>query len=411
MNNKFPKDFLWGVATASYQIEGDNSKSDWWEWEQRGKTRHKSGKACDYWNRWKSDHELLSELGVNTFRLSLEWSRIEPEEGIFSEEALNKYREILLDLKNRGIKTQVTLWHWTSPVWFQKKYGFHKKTSIKIFRRYTEKIVRELGDLIDIFVTFNEPMVPLGMGYLSGSFPPGFKNPFKFLRAVRYVAIAHKEVYKIIHEIKPQAEVGITYLYNWYESEGFGVLLNAINKVAQWYRIDLLGKKIKDFQDYVGIDYYRLGKIKFDWKNIKMDARNQVYFGFTIEEDEKNAMKWISYPGGIYFVLKEAGEKFKLPIYITENGIPTGPNIDDEERIKFIQEHLHYVKKALDKGINVKGYNYWSLLDNYEWLYGYEPRFGLVEIDYKTLERKPRKSFYFYKEIIKENLKGLTRLS
>ncbi len=411
MNNKFPKDFLWGVATASYQIEGDNSNSDWWKWEQRGKTKHKSGKACDYWNRWKSDHELLSELGVNTFRLSLEWSRIEPEEGIFSEEVLDKYREILLDLKNRGIKTQVTLWHWTSPVWFQKKYGFHKKTSIKIFRRYAEKIVRELGDLIDIFVTFNEPMVPLGMGYLAGSFPPGFKNPFKFLRAVRYVAIAHKEVYKIIHEIKPQAEVGITYLYNWYESEGFGVLLNAINKVAQWYRIDLLGKKIKDFQDYVGIDYYRLGKIKFDWKNIKMDARNQVYFGFTIEEDGKNAMKWISYPEGIYFVLKEAGEKFKLPIFITENGIPTGPNIDDEERIKFIQEHLHYVKKALDKGINVKGYNYWSLLDNYEWLYGYEPRFGLVEIDYKTLERKPRKSFYFYKEIIKENLKGLTRLS
>ena len=395
---------MWGVATSSYQIEGDNFNSDWWKWEQDGKAKDKSGKACGYWNEWKNDHELLSELGVNTFRLSIEWSRVEPEEGKFSKEAIEKYREILQDLKNRNIKTQITLWHWTSPLWFQEKYGFHKKESVKIFSRYAEKITRELGDLVDIFVVFNEPMVPLGLGFLGGIFPPGFKNPFKFMRALNNVARAHKESYKIIHQIRPDAQVGITYLYNWYEAEGFNFLFKIINKIAGWYRIGLLGNKLKGFQDYIGIDYYRLGKIRFDKKNIRWDSKNQIYFGLTIEEDDKNLMKWIVYPEGIYKVLKEAKEKFKLPIYIMENGVPTGLSLNDEERAGFIQDHLFYVKKALDEGVDIRGYNFWSLLDNFEWLYGFEPRFGLIEIDYKTLERKPRKSFYVYKEIIKNNI-------
>ena len=399
----FPKNFLWGVATSSYRIEGWNSNSDWWEWEKQDKADNESGRACDYWNRYKKDHDSLSELGVNIFRSSIEWSRIEPEEGKFSEEAIRHYREIFQDLKNRGIKTQVTLWWWTSPLWFQKKYGFHKKDSVKIFARYVKKITKELGDLIDMFTVFNEPMVPLGQGFLAGVFPPGYKNPFKFLRAVNNLAAAYRESYKIIHKIKPEAQVGITYLYNWYESEGFGFLLKTVNKIAQWYRLDLLGNKIKGFQDYIGVNYYRLGQIKFDRKNIKMDSRNQIYLGLTIKEDKNNAMNWITYPKGIYHVLKEASAKFKLPIYITENGGPTRAGLDDDDRIKFIQDHLAFVHKAIGEGVDVRGYNFWSLMDNLEWLYGYEPKFGLIEIDYKTLERKPRKSFYEYAKICKSN--------
>jgi len=400
---KFPENFLWGVATSAYQVEGNNSSADWWEWEKQGKTEEKSGVACDYYNRFKTDHDFITQLGCGVFRLGLEWSRIETEEGVFSEEVISHYREILRDLKNRNIKTQVTLWWWTSPIWFQKKYGFHNKKSIELFVRYVEKMTKDLGDFIDIFTVFNEPMVPLGQGFLGGIFPPGYKNPFKFLRAINNVAAAYRESYKIIHKIKPNVQVGITYLYNWYESEGFGILLNAINKVAQWYRIDLLGNKIKNYQDYIGIDYYRLGKIKFDWKNIRMDAQNQTYFGFTIEEDEDNVMKWISCPEGIYLVLKEASEKFKLPIYIIENGMPTDIGINDEERIAFLKEHLRFIHKAIENGVDVRGYNHWSLMDNFEWLYGYKPRFGLIEIDYKTLERKPRKSFYEYAKICKSN--------
>lgn len=400
---KFPENFLWGAATSSYQTEGNNSNSDWWEWEKAGKAKNESGKACDYWNLYKKDHDLLEELGVKIFRLSIEWARVEPKEGVFSEEAVAHYREIFKDLKKRNIKTQVTLWWWTSPIWFQKKYGFHKKDSIKIFARYVEKVARELGDFIDIFTVLNEPMVPLGQGFLGGVFPPGFKNPCKFIRAVNNLAKAYKESYKIIHKIKPEAPVGITYLYNWYESEGFGLLFKIINKIAQWYRIDLLGNKIKGFQDYIGVNYYRLGKIKFNWKNIRMDSRNQTYLGFTIEEDKDNVMKWITYPEGIYFVLKEAGKKFKLPIYITENGGPTRAGLEDDDRIKFIHNHLAFIRKAIKEGIDVRGYNFWSLMDNLEWLYGYEPKFGLIEIDYKTLERKPRKSFYEYAKICKSN--------
>jgi beta-glucosidase len=403
MNIEFPKGFLWGVATSSYQIEGGNSNSDWWEWEKNDKADNKSGQACDYWNRYSQDHDLLQELGVGLFRNSIEWSRIEPTEGNFSNEVIQHYREIFTDLKKRGIKTQITLWWWTSPIWFQKKYGFHKKESVEKFAAYAEKVTQELGDLIDIFTTFNEPMVPLGQGFLSGVFPPGFKNPFKFILALNHIAAAHRKSYEIIHKIKPEAQVGITYLYNWYESEGFGFLLHAVNRIAQWYRIGLLGNKIKGYQDYVGVNYYRLGKIRFDRHNIKMDGRNQVYLGFTIEEDKSNVMKWITYPEGIYKVLKEANAKFKLPIYITESGVPTRTGLEDDERVKFIQNHLVFVKKAMDEGVDVRGYNFWSLMDNLEWLYGYEPKFGLIEMDYKTLERRPRKSFYAYKKIIENN--------
>lgn len=394
---------MWGCATASYQVEGGNSNSDWWEWEKQGRADNESGKACDYWNLYKNDHELLSELGVNVFRLSIEWARVQPKEGIFDEHVIAHYREILQDLKNRNIKVQLTLWHWTSPLWFAQKYGFHKKESVKLFAEYVEKIVQEFDGFVDSYITFNEPMVPLGMGYLGGAFPPGFRNPIKFLAAVGNVAKAHNATYEIIHGKNSQAQVGITYLYNWYESEGFGILLNTINKIAQWYRIDLLGRKIKDKQDFIGIDYYRLGKIKFSLKNLKLDTRNQTYFGFTIEEDKENVMKWISYPEGMYQVLKQASAKFKLPIYIAENGTPTRAGLEDANRVKFIKEHLAMVHKAIAEGVEVRGYNFWSLMDNLEWLYGYEPKFGLVEIDFKTLERKPRKSFYEYAKICKSN--------
>lgn len=401
-NLKFPKDFLWGAATSAYQIEGNNSNSDWWRWEEMGKTKEKSGRACDYWHKFKEDHNLLEELGVNSYRLSLEWASIEPAENCFSRENLDYYRKILKDLKSRKIKTVVTLWHWTSPLWFADKYGFHHKKSSEIFSRYCQKVRDELGDWIDIYVVFNEPMVPLGMGYLGGAFPPGYKNPFKFYRALSNITRAYIKVYEIIHQKYPQSQVGISYLYNWYEEKGFGPV-GLLNKISQWFRIDLLGNKIKDYQDYIGIDYYRIGRMKFNRRRIKLDAKNQNYFGFTVEEDKKNVMKWITYPEGIYKVLKEAQEKYKLPIYILENGLPTNIGLDDWQRIDFIESHLKFVKKALSEGVDVKGYFHWSLLDNYEWLYGYGPRFGLVEIDYKTLERKPRKSFYTYGKIIAEN--------
>ena len=393
--NKFPSDFLWGTSTSSYQIEGNNSNSDWWQWEEKGKTNDKSGIACDSWNRWREDHELLSELGVNAYRLSLEWSRIEPSEGKFNEEAMQHYREILEDLKKRNIKTIVTLWHWTSPIWFEKKYGWHKSKAVDTFLNYVRECTQRLSDLIGIYVVLNEPMIPLGMGYLAGSFPPGYKNPWKFWRAVNNLAKAYKKSYQLIHEIKPQASVGISYLYNWYELDSKSKFLEKIADKISWkFRIGYLAKKIEKYQDYFGVDYYRLGKIKYD-------PKNSMYLGFRIEEDEKNIMKWKAYPEGIYNVLTEVWKKYKLPIIILENGMPDDIGLEDPQRIDFINKHLECVLKAIQEGVEVRGYNYWSLLDNYEWG-TFHYRFGLVEMDYKKMERRPRRSFYTYRDIIKK---------
>lgn len=394
--NKFPEGFLWGTATSSYQTEGNNFNSDWWEWEQKGKTKDKSGITCDYWNRWQEDHDLLNELGVNAFRLSLEWSRIEPEEGKFSEEAIEHYREILQDLKNRNIKTQVTFWWWVSPLWFQQKYGFHKKESIKIFTRYVEYATEKLYDLIDMYAVINEPMVPLGQGYLTGLFPPGKRNPIFLWLALKNIAKSYIESYKVIHRINPNALVGMTHLYNWYESGGSNFFGKLVYKISKWFRVVAFNRRIKGYQDFFGLNYYRLGKINLlRWKSKKIN--------FFIEEDEKNVMGWIAYPEGIYKAIMEAREDYKLPIYITENGFSAYAGLDDDEKVKFIKDHLFYVQKAISEGVDVRGYNYWSLMDNFEWLYGFEPRFGLVEIDYRTLERKPRKSFWEYKKIIENN--------
>lgn len=393
---QFPKNFLWGAAVNSYQVEGNNSNTDWWQWEKAGKADDESGIACDYYNRFKSDHDFLNQLGANTFRLSVEWGRVEPEEGNFSQEEFAHYRQVLEDLKKRNIKTQVTLWWWVSPLWFSEKYGFHKKESVEIFSRYVQKVVDELGDLIDMYQVFNEPMVPLGQGYLSGEFPPGIKNPFKFLSALNNVAKSYKKAYAIIKEKYPQSLVGISYLYNWYESDGLGFLEKIVDRIARWYRIDLLANKIKDHQDYFGVDYYRLARMKFD-------PRNAAYVGFTIEEDKANIMGWISNPEGMYKVLTEAWKKYGLPIYVIENGIPTDLGLEDLSRIAFLKENLKCVHRAISEGVDVRGYNHWSLMDNFEWLSGFRPRFGLIEIDYKTLERKPRKSFHEYAKICKEN--------
>lgn len=393
---KFPENFLWGAAVNSYQVEGENSNTDWWQWEQAGKTADKSGVACDYYHRFKSDHESLQELGVNTFRLSVEWGRVQPEEGIFDEKEFAHYREVLQDLKDRNIKIQITLWWWVSPLWFAQKYGFHHEKSVELFEKYAEKVVDELGDLIDIYQVFNEPMVPLGQGYLTGEFPPAIKNPIKFLSALNNVAKAHKKVYVMIKKKYPESQVGISYLYNRYESDGLGFLEKIVDRIARWYRIDLLGNKIRGYQDYFGIDYYRVARMKFDLKN-------SAYFGFRVEEDKKNIMGWVANPEGMYKVVKEAWKKYHIPIRIIENGTPTHAGLDDMQRVAFLKENLKYLHQAISEGVDVRSYNHWSLMDNFEWLSGFGPRFGLMEVDYSTLQRKPRKSFHEYAKICKSN--------
>ena len=386
----FPENFIWGVAYSSHQVEGNNDNNDWWAWEQKGKTKEKSGWACDSWNRYLIDHQLAQELGCSAFRLSLEWSRIEPIEGKFSVAALEHYQRVLRDLKRRKMKRVVTLWHWTLPLWLVERYGgWHKKEIVDLFIKYCEKVLKELGEEIDIFVTLNEPIVPLNSGYLSGQFPPGKHNPFLYRRARQHLILAHQESYRIAKKIKPLLPVGITTLYNFFEPASSHWQW-AAKKVSDWYNHYILDK-INDFQDFVGIDYYFHNKIALSFK---------LPFYQCNENKKVSDLGWEIFPRGIYGVTKDAWERYQKPIYIFENGLA---DAKDQYRAEFIYDHLRWLYKAIQEGVDIRGYFHWSLIDNFEWTKGFKPRFGLCEINYQTMARRPRSSFYSYQKIIQVN--------
>lgn len=392
MKYSFPENFLWGVAYSSHQVEGNNKNNDWWRWEEKGKTKDRSGWACDSWNRYPVDHKLAQDLGCNAFRLSLEWSRIEPEEGKFSNEAIEHYRKVLQDLKSRGMKRVVTLWHWTSPLWFADKYGWHKKESVDLFVRYCEKVIEELGEEIEFLITINEPMMPLNFGFLLGKFTPGIKCPFKFKKARKNLITAHKSCFEKAKKIKPDILVGITQLYNYFEpfnknSIFWRYIVNKISYFNNHYFID----KIKDWQDFIGVDYYFHDRVKLNYR----------YPFYKKNENKKvNDLGWEIYPEGIYHICKDAFSRYKKPVYVFENGLA---DAGDKYRAEFIKDHLKWLHKAISEGADVRGYFHWSLIDNFEWLHGFNPRFGLCAMDYQTMERKPRPSYYEYQKIIKNN--------
>jgi len=390
-NNNFPKDFLWGVAYSSHQVEGGN-ENDWTLWEDQGKTAEKSGAACDSWNRFEEDHELAKNLGCGGFRMSLEWSRIEPENGEFSEEAIEHYRKILRNIKKQGMKRVVTLWHWGLPQWFSESYGWHDKKSVEYFSRYCQKVIDELGGEIDIFLTMNEPTIPLNKGYLVGVFPPGKRNPYRFFRARGNMIEAHKKCFKIVKDNNSKILVGITQFCNTFGASKFlGIFEALIRKFQNFYNWGFIDKN-PECHDFVGIDYYATFEFRILPPFIKRKTTKSRWTNIG----------WGIYPQGIKDICLEAHRKFKKPIYIFENGLA---DEDDRYRIDFIKEHLDKLEEVIRDGVDVRGYFHWSLLDNFEWNLGYGPKFGLCEVNRKTFKRKPRSSYYVYRRMIKE--KGL----
>ncbi|MDX9855413.1 MAG: glycoside hydrolase family 1 protein [Parcubacteria group bacterium] len=385
---KFPKDFLWGSAVSSYQVEGWNDNSDWYEWEKSGRTKEKNGIACDYWNRYKEDHSIISQLGQNAFRLSLEWSKIEPEEGKFSEEAINHYREILKDLKSRGIKTAVTLWHWTLPIWLSKDGGWHNCDTVDYFVRFCERVVKDLGEDIDLFILMNEPRIPLNKGYLWGVFPPGKKNPFLYFKARKNMIRACIRSYDATKKINPDVKIGITQFTNAIYYLGSSKILKGISKIISnlynWRFQDGIGEK----QDFIGVNYYFAVETRVGYPFFKMINNNKF----------PTNMGWGVFPDGLREVLEDGWKRYKKPMYVFENGIAID---QDEVRAEFIKEHIKAIAQAIKNGADVRGYFYWSLMDNFEWNEGFKMKFGLVEIDRKTLERKIRPSAWEYAKICK----------
>ncbi len=388
---KFPADFIWGTATASYQIEGNNTNTDWWYWENNKKRGQKypletSGIACDSYNRFEEDFDLCKQLNNNAVRISIEWARLEPQEGKFDYREFSHYKKVLSAAKDRGLKTYVTLHHFTNPLWFSQKGGWTNLQAPKYFSRYAKECAKELGPFIDVFFTLNEPQVLALMGYMIGRWPPNKINPFlAFICQINQMR-SHNKASKII-KAQGKYTVGLVKNIVWYEPfEEIPYFWDAMAaKFIFWLNSDFFIKPILKNLDVLGINYYFTNQIK----NLSLVHPPGMV---------SNLNWWIN-PEGLKNILVFA-KKYNLPIYITENGLADS---QDKLREMFIKNMLLAVYDAMTEGSPVKGYFHWSLIDNYEWHEGFWPKFGLVAIDRKTLERKPRKSFYYYAKICDNN--------
>ncbi|HBP01105.1 MAG: Beta-glucosidase A [Candidatus Moranbacteria bacterium GW2011_GWE1_49_15] len=406
----FPKGFLWGASTSSHQVEG-YTKNNWTEWERENAERlargarkkwkqsqqerfpemfdsqnYISGKACDHYNLFKKDFDLAKELGHNAHRFSIEWSRIEPEEGIFDQKEIEHYREVIEALRENGMEPFVTLWHWTDPIWFAKKGGWTSADAVKDFKRFVEKITYEFQDIVKYWIVVNEPNVGMGFGYLLGSQPPAKKGPISFLQAYFNLLKAYRQCYGLIHKTAQGAHVGFAHSFYLYEAEIWKPINGIVSSVAAYFS-DYFFTRTDGYRDFIGCNYYQEITLSFNKK--KQPDRETTDLG------------WRIYPVGIYDVLLSL-KKYGLPVYITENGIA---DADDSKREKFIKEHLRFVHKAISEGVDVRGYMHWSLIDNFEFpdMRGFWPRFGLVEVDFETQERKVRPSALEYKKICESN--------
>ncbi len=393
----FPKGFLLGAASAAHQVEGDNLNSDWWYWEQQGRLP-KSGQACDHYHRYQEDFGLAKQIGLNAMRISIEWARIEPEEGRWNAQAIEHYKKVLQSMKAQGLTRMVTLWHFTLPKWLADKGGFETKEGIEAFGRFAWFVAQNLGKEIDLWVTINEAEVYTGGSYKMGKWPPFKKNLYLTWRVLDNLILAHKAAYKAIKEALGDVPIGIAKNNSYLEPYRKNNLADRLivfvaDKIYNHYFLE----KIENQLDFIGLNYYFFNRHKFSWRHGMEEMNRNFTFGQISIDDQLNRsdMGWFLYPAGIYHLLLDL-KRYNKPIYITENGLADAA---DTRRPKFLCETLGWVSKAVDQGIDVRGYFHWTLTDNYEWDHGFGPRFGLIEMNYATQGRKIRPSAQIFKEI------------
>ncbi len=414
----FPKGFLWGSATASHQVEGNNTNNNWFIWEQTpGKIvgGAKSGLACDWWNgRWKEDLQHAVEDGQNAHRLSIEWSRIEPQPGRWDEASIHFYREMLQGIIKLGLKPMVTLHHFTDPIWIYEKGGWENEETIDSFICYVEKVVPVLQDLVDMWITINEPTVYVFGGYMSGEFPPGKSDPKAAFQVMRNMVLGHARAYRAIHRLQPQAMVGFaknframlparkwfppdhwirTFSYNSFNNAFADTLMNGKLKFALWKETipEALGT-----QDYMGVNYYTRDNIQFNLFSAK-NVFQERFFDPDAELSENGFIA--TEPVGLNESLQWA-QRYGVPIYITENGVEDSR---DTMRPHYLVTHLYQLQKAIQSGMDIRGYMHWSQVDNFEWERAWTQRFGLWGLNVETQERIRRPSVDIYRDICTQN--------
>lgn len=408
------KPFYWGASTASHQVEG-GTVNQWSVWElsvaaHQAKTAKKrlgwmpdfpefearasdpanyiSGKGVDHFNRYREDFDIVKGLGLNAFRFTIEWSRVEPEEGKFDAAAINHYREYIAELNKRGIEPFLNIWHWTVPVWFAEKGGFTKRSNLKYFDEFAKKVAQELLHGVNYVITLNETNVYASFSYATGEWPPQEKNNLKALWVYVNLISAHKRAYKIIKKHHPRVQVGVAQQLadvQPYAQDSFSdeLVTKLMRYGWNWWWLN----RIKKYQDFVGFNYY------FTDYYSKWHRRNP--------QTPTNDLGWYMEPKGILPLMRRIAKHYPgKPIFITENGVA---DANDKYRKWWLQETMQALDAARKEDIPVAGYLHWSLLDNFEWAYGWWPQFGLVHVDREHgMKRTVRPSAKWWAEEIKK---------
>jgi beta-glucosidase len=408
----FPSDFVFGVATAAYQVEG-HIENDWSAWERSQKLRHSAGAAVDHWNRYQEDYRLAREVGAGAFRVSLEWARIEPRRGHIDLAALDAYRTRLVAMRAAGLRPVVTLHHFTHPGWFHRETPWHEPESVNAFRRYARACAEILRGLDALVVSFNEPVVLMLGGYVKGLIPPGLVDTRIALPALGNIARAHVAAREELRLALGPVPVGIsqnvlafTADRSWHPLDQALVrladaaynhaFLEALTTGTLTVRMPGLFSSRqeigggRDSLDYLGLNYYTRARLRFVPRNpfLEFHYRDPFRRGLT-------DIGWEQYPEGFEQLLLTA-RRYGLPIWVTENGI------DDrrgDRRSAYLHTHWRALLAARAAGADIRGYLYWSLVDNFEWLEGWGPRFGLYRVDFQTLERSRTPACDYFREI------------
>lgn len=410
----FPKGFMWGASISSHQVEGGNH-NQWSVWElahatEMAKSAEKrlgwlpvwteikdqaqdpdnyvSGKGVEHYKRYKHDFDLLQKLNLNALRFGIEWARIEPEPGEWDEAEVEHYRAYINELKQRGVEPMLNIWHTTMPVWFARKGGFKRYANLKDFERFVRKVAEEYGHMLNYVITLNEPNIYASLSYQTGEWPPQEKNLLSTVQVAWNMVQAHRSAYKILKLINPRLQIGVaSNLVNIQAKRPHNFFDELSTKVMRYVWNWWFLRRIRRQQDFIGFNYYFSDYYTgvFKRKNPTMPLND---IGFYME------------PEGLYPLMLRAWTRYKKPIIITENGVA---DMHDQYRRWWIEESIVAMERALSEGVKVIGYFHWSLLDNFEWSFGWWPKFGLVEVDRQHgMERKIRPSAKWFAERIKK---------
>jgi beta-glucosidase len=414
----FPRGFLWGTATSSHQVEGNNKNNNFWAWEQEPNriiNGHKSGLACDWWGgRWREDFDRMVEGGHNAHRFSIEWSRIQPAPDRWDEDALDHYRQMLQRLHECDVTPMVTLHHFCDPLWLTEIGGWENDRVVDYFEAYVKKVVEALSEYANLWITINEPNVLVVYAYLFGLFPPGKKDIRTLGRVYSNLVRAHSAAYHVIHKFQPTARVGFAINYRstkpahaWNPLDRYlvGLTNSSFNNVfpraihTGILKLFLTRKRIaeaKGTQDFLGLNYYTRDYVAFNL----LQSENLFMRQFFRPEAELSTTGFIANePEGMFEALKWSLQ-FKVPIIVTENGIE---DEDDSVRPSYLIQHLHRIWRGINFNWPVKGYFHWTMVDNFEWERGWTQRFGLWELDTETQGRRKRPSADLFSSICTHN--------